>query len=137
MIFFFTGVCKIYEEHLKRQNPNTPSITYDISQLFDFVDQLADLSCLVYVHFYFNQYIKLSGTQNLFSHVFELTVSLNDVKTVFVNFISMGSSPMIPFHLTKQVGTVVINLSHLGGMFLEFQRYLGRFSCHSRQLPWQ
>jgi hypothetical protein len=41
------GVCKIYEEHLKRQNPNTPSITYDISQLFDFVDQLADLSCLV------------------------------------------------------------------------------------------
>lgn len=42
------GVCHIYEEHLKRQNPNTPSITYDISQLFDFVDQLVDLSCLVY-----------------------------------------------------------------------------------------
>lgn len=65
------GVCKIYEEHLKRKNPNTPTITYDISQLFDFVDQvlfsknfhtslkywytnailifqLADLSCLVY-----------------------------------------------------------------------------------------
>lgn len=41
------GVCKIYEEHLKRQNPHTPSITYDISQLFDFIDQLADLSCLV------------------------------------------------------------------------------------------
>jgi len=42
------GVCKMYEEHLKRQNPNIPSITYDISQLFDFIDQLADLSCLVY-----------------------------------------------------------------------------------------
>merc|ERR1712056_79676 len=42
------GVCKIYEEHLKRQNPNVPSITYDISQLFDFVDALSDLSCLVY-----------------------------------------------------------------------------------------
>lgn len=42
------GVCKIYEEHLKKMNPNTPSITYDISQLFDFVDQLTDLSCLVY-----------------------------------------------------------------------------------------
>nr|CAD7199774.1 unnamed protein product [Timema douglasi] len=42
------GVCKIYEEHLKQQNPNTPSITYDISQLFDFIDQVADLSCLVY-----------------------------------------------------------------------------------------
>lgn len=42
------GVCKIYEEFLKRQNPNIPSITYDISQLFDFVDQLSDLSCLVF-----------------------------------------------------------------------------------------
>ncbi|CAI9561353.1 unnamed protein product [Staurois parvus] len=27
-------------------NPNCPSITYDISQLFDFIDDLADLSCL-------------------------------------------------------------------------------------------
>lgn len=44
-----TGVCKMYEEHLKRMNPNSPSITYDISQLFDFIDDLADLSCLVYV----------------------------------------------------------------------------------------
>lgn len=48
-IFFFpsVGVCKMYEEHLKRMNPNSPSITYDISQLFDFIDDLADLSCLV------------------------------------------------------------------------------------------
>ncbi|KAF0043888.1 hypothetical protein F2P81_003046 [Scophthalmus maximus] len=42
------SVCKMYEEHLKRMNPNSPSITYDISQLFDFIDDLADLSCLVY-----------------------------------------------------------------------------------------
>ena len=35
------GVCKIYEEHLKRQNPSIPSITYDISQLFEFIDQLS------------------------------------------------------------------------------------------------
>merc|ERR1712142_138042 len=27
------GVCKIYEEHLKRLNPSSPQITYDISQL--------------------------------------------------------------------------------------------------------
>lgn len=45
--FFSVGVCKMYEEHLKRMNPNSPSITYDISQLFDFIDDLADLSCLV------------------------------------------------------------------------------------------
>ena len=27
------GVCKIYEEYLKRRNPNTPTITYDINFL--------------------------------------------------------------------------------------------------------
>ena len=37
------GVCKIYEEHLKRTNPNLPSITYDISQLFEFVDQVKQI----------------------------------------------------------------------------------------------
>lgn len=42
------GVCKIYEEHLKKTQPDISSITYDISQLFDFIDKLADLSCLVY-----------------------------------------------------------------------------------------
>ncbi|VDM33562.1 unnamed protein product [Hydatigera taeniaeformis] len=40
------GVCKIYEEQLKQQNPTAPTITYDISQLFKFIDQLADLCCL-------------------------------------------------------------------------------------------
>ena len=42
------GVCKIYEEHLKRMNPDSSSITYDISKLFDFIDELADLCCLVF-----------------------------------------------------------------------------------------
>ncbi|XP_033114958.1 enhancer of rudimentary homolog [Anneissia japonica] len=42
------GVCKIFEEHLKKMNPTSPSITYDISQLFDFIDQLSDLCCLVF-----------------------------------------------------------------------------------------
>lgn len=28
-------------------NPHSPSITYDISELFKFVDNLYDLSCLV------------------------------------------------------------------------------------------
>ena len=47
------GVCKIYEEHLKRQNPSIPSITYDISQLFDFIDQLSggkNNLLTIYVH---------------------------------------------------------------------------------------
>ncbi|XP_054985687.1 enhancer of rudimentary homolog [Sorex araneus] len=42
------GVCKLYKEHLKRMNPSSPSITDYISQLFDFIDDLADASCPVY-----------------------------------------------------------------------------------------
>ena len=45
------GVCKMYEEHLKISDPITSNITYDISQLFDFIDVLSDLSCLVYPKF--------------------------------------------------------------------------------------
>ena len=44
----FVGICKVFEEHLKKRNPTSPSITYDISELFEFIDQLSDLSCLVY-----------------------------------------------------------------------------------------
>lgn len=42
------GICKIFEEHLKKRHPTSPSITYDISELFEFIDQIADLSCLVF-----------------------------------------------------------------------------------------
>ena len=42
------GICKIYEEHLREWNPQSPSITYDIAQLYDFIDNLYDVSCLVY-----------------------------------------------------------------------------------------
>jgi hypothetical protein len=50
MIMFsvFAGICKIYEEHLRQTNPRSPTITYNIAQLHDFVDNLYDLSCLVY-----------------------------------------------------------------------------------------
>ena len=48
LILFFLGICKVFEEHLKKRNPTSPSITYDISELFEFVDQISDLSCLVF-----------------------------------------------------------------------------------------
>ena len=41
------SVCKMYENHLKRIHPKVPTITYDLEQLFDFIDQLYDASCLV------------------------------------------------------------------------------------------
>lgn len=45
---FISGICKIFEEHLKKLNPNSASITYDVQNLFEFIDRLADLSCLVW-----------------------------------------------------------------------------------------
>ena len=40
------GVCAMYEQKLKAQNPQHSAITYDIQDLFFFFDQLGDLSCL-------------------------------------------------------------------------------------------
>jgi len=48
--FTILGICKIYETHLKKLNPNVRSISYDMSELFEFIDHLSDLSCLVYVN---------------------------------------------------------------------------------------
>ena len=42
------GVCSLYEKELKTLNPNVPEITYDIADLYSYVEQLADISCLVY-----------------------------------------------------------------------------------------
>ena len=36
----------MYEQKLKAQNPSHRNITYDISDLFFFIDSLGDLSCL-------------------------------------------------------------------------------------------
>ena len=47
VVIVYLGICKIYEEHLRQVHPHSPSITYDISELFKFVDNLFDLSCLV------------------------------------------------------------------------------------------
>uniref|UniRef100_A0A1I7U724 Enhancer of rudimentary homolog n=1 Tax=Caenorhabditis tropicalis TaxID=1561998 RepID=A0A1I7U724_9PELO len=42
------GICKVYEEYLKKRTPTEPSITYDISDLFEFIEDLKDLSMLVF-----------------------------------------------------------------------------------------
>ena len=38
---------KIYENLLKRLNPNTRNITYDIADVYKYLDQLQDLSAFV------------------------------------------------------------------------------------------
>lgn len=40
------GVCKLYEQRLQQLNPGVKQITYDIRDLYNFVDNLADISCL-------------------------------------------------------------------------------------------
>jgi hypothetical protein len=42
------GICQMYELHLKRLNPNVKTIQYDVGDLYQYIDELADLSCLVY-----------------------------------------------------------------------------------------
>lgn len=40
---------RMYEEHLKRTHQNARTITYDVKDLFEFLDGLADISCLMCV----------------------------------------------------------------------------------------
>ncbi len=43
------AVCQLFEAKLKQANPDKKKITYDISELFQFLDDLPDLAILVYV----------------------------------------------------------------------------------------
>eukprot|EP00929_Paragymnodinium_shiwhaense_P016813 TRINITY_DN12544_c0_g1_i7.p1 TRINITY_DN12544_c0_g1~~TRINITY_DN12544_c0_g1_i7.p1 ORF type:complete len:116 (+),score=29.65 TRINITY_DN12544_c0_g1_i7:76-423(+) len=42
------GVCQLYEQNLKSFNPKLKSVTYDLGDLFSYIDQLGDLCCLVF-----------------------------------------------------------------------------------------
>ena len=51
-LFFFLllGILKIYEQELKREHPTQRNITYDIKDLYRYIDDsVKDISCLVYV----------------------------------------------------------------------------------------
>eukprot|EP00808_Paulinella_micropora_P002816 g16861.t1 len=42
------GICQMYEHKLKTDFPNRKKITYDITDLYAFIDDLTDLAALVY-----------------------------------------------------------------------------------------
>lgn len=44
----FAGVCQMFEKRLKEIHPNMRDITYDITDLYNYIDALGDLSCLVF-----------------------------------------------------------------------------------------
>ncbi|KAJ6828941.1 enhancer of rudimentary-like protein [Iris pallida] len=44
------GICGLYERKLKELNPTMRNLTYDIADLYNFIDGLVDLSALVFDH---------------------------------------------------------------------------------------
>ncbi|KAK9947225.1 hypothetical protein M0R45_012657 [Rubus argutus] len=44
------GICGLYERKLRELNPAIRNISYDIGDLYNFIDGLADMSALVYDH---------------------------------------------------------------------------------------
>ncbi|XP_051218042.1 enhancer of rudimentary homolog [Lolium perenne] len=65
------GICARYERKIMDINPMARNFTYDINDLFNFIDGLADISALVYDHQlhaflpYDRQWIK----QKMFQHL--------------------------------------------------------------------
>ena len=45
---FVDGICQMYEQKLKLQNSDKQEVTYDVAQLFEYLDSLKDLGALVY-----------------------------------------------------------------------------------------
>lgn len=43
------GVVRLFEENLKNQHKAARTITYDVADLFAFIDSLGDISCLMCV----------------------------------------------------------------------------------------
>ncbi|CDJ50767.1 enhancer of rudimentary, putative [Eimeria brunetti] len=41
------GVCQLYEQGLKASNPHLRHITYDVTDLFNYLDSVRDLCALV------------------------------------------------------------------------------------------
>ncbi|KAL7602662.1 enhancer of rudimentary homolog [Lactuca sativa] len=44
------GICALYERKLRELSPAMRNITYDIEDLYNFIDGLADMSALVFDH---------------------------------------------------------------------------------------
>ena len=42
------GMCQLYEQKLKVQNPGKTEVQYDVAELFQYLDSLKDLGALVY-----------------------------------------------------------------------------------------
>ena len=42
------GVCQLYEQRLRLQNSDKQEVTYDVNQLFLYLDSLKDLGAMVY-----------------------------------------------------------------------------------------
>uniref|UniRef100_A0A453CBT0 Enhancer of rudimentary homolog n=1 Tax=Aegilops tauschii subsp. strangulata TaxID=200361 RepID=A0A453CBT0_AEGTS len=65
------GICARYEKKIMDINPMARNFTYDITDLYNFIDGLADISALVYDHQlqaflpYDRQWIK----QKMFQHL--------------------------------------------------------------------
>lgn len=58
------GICGLYERKLRELNPAIRNISYDIGDLYNFIDGLADMSALVYVSLSLSNFID-SGLENL------------------------------------------------------------------------
>ncbi|KAL0916725.1 hypothetical protein M5K25_014258 [Dendrobium thyrsiflorum] len=70
------GICGLYERKLKEIDPTILNLTYDIADLYNFIDGFTDLSALVYDHSihaflpYDRQWIK----QRMFQHLKKLAL---------------------------------------------------------------
>lgn len=47
LLYGMTGICGLYERKIRDINPMARDLTYDINDLYNFIDGLTDISALV------------------------------------------------------------------------------------------
>lgn len=61
------AIVKMYEHKLKELNPDIEHITYDINDLYNYIDSLHDICGLMYVYFvssFFSPYYRIAVIQH-------------------------------------------------------------------------
>ncbi|TKY58033.1 Enhancer of rudimentary-like [Spatholobus suberectus] len=83
------GICALYERKLKELNPAIRNLSYDITDLYNFIDGLADMSALVYV----------SLSLTLKNHVHKYFINL--VRVFYLIFICKAVTASLIFQKRK------------------------------------
>ncbi|KAL8130031.1 hypothetical protein V2J09_019186 [Rumex salicifolius] len=78
------GICGLYERKLKEINPARHDMSYDISDLYNYIDGLTDMSALVYAYFMLFFFIVKEWHKNCLCAVYTSIISYTPLSMTII-----------------------------------------------------